>query len=226
MFTLTSCGKTEQTEQTEQAKLNANNDAKMQSTRGASITRHTIMTMTFSKWGDVLKVDAGISQSPDGKCSFVDPIKQDASTRWAPFQIYWAVFDKESDVLNGTTISGTYSDQDFTDARVQRKNDGAKPLGFAYLSDKSARHVNLSEPERLNNGAELRTVLTISRHKAAIRTVAESRNGACIAKTESCTGGEECFSDGEFKSLGTIRVVQNIFGMPRAVQQRAELSVQ
>jgi hypothetical protein len=193
---------------------------------GDVVTRQTLTTMTFTKWGDVLMVDAGIVKSADGKCSYVDPIKQDPSTRWSPFQIYWTIFDNDVDVRNGTTISGIFSADDTTDALALQKADGTRPKGFSYLTEQGAGYVNLTKPERSKDATELRTVLSVSGHKAAIRATVSAKDGECVSKTEACRGDEECFKGGSFQPLGNIHVVQNPFGMPREIQQQPQLSVQ
>jgi hypothetical protein len=231
MLTLAACGRTETPDQAgltsdHRTDDRAGDNTKISAQFSGVITRQTLTTMTFTKWGDVLMVDAGVAKSTDGKCSFSEPIKQDASTRWTPFQIYWTIFDNASDVRNGTTIAGIFSDDDVADATTLSKADGTKPKGFAYLSEQSAGYVNLSTPERLSDGAELRTVLSISGHKAAIRAIVEAKDGACVTKTEACRGGTECFNGGAFQPLGNIHVLQNPFGMPREIQQQPELSVQ
>ena len=233
MLALAACGRTALQDQTDQSSLTSqtSDDRSADNTKIAAqlsgvTTRQTLMTMTFTKWGDILMVDAGIVKSTEGKCSFSEPIKQDASTRWSPFQIYWTIFDNAADVRNGTTISGIFSADDVADASTLSKTDGTKPKGFAYLSEQGASYVNLSKPERLNEGAELRTILSISGHKAAIRTVVAAQDGACVTKTEACRGGAECFAGGSFQPLGNIHVVQNPFGMPRDIQQQPDLAVQ
>jgi hypothetical protein len=202
-------------DQTQQIVQQSNGDTK----------RATVMTMSFTKWGDVIMVDAGIIKSAEGKCAFTAPFKADTSTSWKPFQIYWSIFDNAADARNGTTISGIFSETDVADSTKLQKPDGVKPHGYAYLSEQSAKLVGLTEPETSPDGSEMKTILTIAGHKSALRTSVAAVEGGCAVTTVSCRGGAECFTGGAFVPTGNIHVTQNPFGIPRAIEQQTQLKV-
>ena len=186
---------------------------------GADVSRQIITTMTFTKWGDVIIVDAGVTKDAAGKCVYVDPIKSDASTKWSPLQIYWAIFDSAADVKNGTKIEGIFSETDVSDAALLSRTDGVKPFGFAYLSEQAAGYVNLTPIEKSDGGTTLTTILDISGHKAAIRAKVSEKDGQCVSMTEACRGGAECLQGGSVMPLGNIHVVQSMLGLPKEIKQ-------
>lgn len=186
----------------------------------ALVSRQTIVTMTFTKWGDIIAVDTALTKAADGRCKFVEPIISDDSTKWSPFQIYWVIFDRASDVKNGTELSGIFGDGDTRISANLRRADGATPFGFSYLSAQAAGYVKLTPVTFFDDGTRIQTVLDISGHKAAIRSIAEDRDGTCKARTEACVGGESCYSNGSFSPLGNIHVVQSMLGLPKEVRQQ------
>jgi hypothetical protein len=186
----------------------------------SNVTRHPILTMTFTKWGDVIMVDAGVARSAEGQCKFVAPILTDASTHWSPLQIYWLIFDKAADVKHGTELAGIFSEDDSIKSTDLIRVDGATPYGFSYLSSQAAGYVKLTPVQTYDDGARIQTVLDVSGHKAAIRAIAEDKDGRCQSNTEACVGGEDCFNGGSFSPLGNIHVVQSMFGMPKEVRQQ------
>jgi hypothetical protein len=192
-----------------------------QSKLGSLSARNNVITMSFTKWGDVIAVDAGLvnPEAKDGKCKFAKPIKSDPSTRWNPFQIYWVIFDRQDDVRNGKELTGVFAEGESHKADSLLRTDGARPHGFSYLTDQAAGYVNMTEVEMFDDETRLQTVLNVSGHKAAIRSFAEMAAGNCTTRTEACRGGTECYENGVFSKLGNIHVVQNIVGLPREVKQ-------
>lgn len=189
------------------------------------IERRSLASMTFSKWGDVILADVGVARSDGGACRFVPPIKEDESTRWSPFQIYWAIFDNLADVRNGLAISGFYGISDQLCAAQLTRPDGARAIGFSYISDDGARFVNLTPGELLDDGSQLRTVLNITGWKAAIRAFTSDSDGRCLIRSEGCVGDAACFEGGVFVPFGNIAVTQTQLGFPRQVTLEPTLAV-
>ena len=183
------------------------------------VIRKTIATMTFTKWGDVIMADAGVEKRSDGSCDFVMPYRNDGSTLWSPFQIYWLIFDKPDDVKNGQQLEGFFGYDDLLSSNELIRRDGNRPHGFAYLSPEGSRMVNLSPGKFVDQGTQLQTVLNISGRKAAIRSFAENQDDVCTVRTEGCVGGEECFLGGVFLPLGNLAVSQTFLGFPKEVTQ-------
>lgn len=188
---------------------------------GTPSTRNNLMTMSFTKWGDVIAVDAGIVQldAKDGKCKFSKPVKSDQSTKWNPFQIYWVIFDRQDDVRNGTELNGVFAENESFKSDSLVRADGARPRGFSYLTDQAAGYVNMTPVTMHDEDSRLHTVLNVAGHKAAIRAFVELAKDGCVTRTEACRGGEECYENGTFAPLGNIHVVQNIIGLPKEVRQ-------
>jgi hypothetical protein len=188
---------------------------------GAPSSRDNLITMSFTKWGDVISVDAGLvySEVKGGKCKFSKPVTTDESTRWSPFQIYWVIFDRQDEVRNGKEFIGIFYENESHKSDSLVRRDGARPHGFSYLTDQAAGYVNLSPVTMYDDDSRLHTVMNVAGHKAAIRSYAELIDGSCGTRTEACRGGEECYQSGNFAPLGNIHVVQNIVGLPREVHQ-------
>jgi hypothetical protein len=190
-------------------------------TAASAMARRNLITISFTKWGDVIAVDTGLASAEvkDGRCRFSKPLKADESTQWNPFQIYWVIFDSQADVRNGRELSGVFTEDESHKADAVTRADGARPHGFSYLTERAAGFVNLSPVTMHDDDAMLQTVLDVAGHKAAIKGYAEMVDGACKTRTEACRGGTECFENGTFAPLGNIHVVQNMVGMPRTVEQ-------
>ena len=52
--------------------------------------------VSFSNWQDTIHLDNGLERV-GGACKITQPLVQDATTQWAPFQVYWVVRDNASD---------------------------------------------------------------------------------------------------------------------------------
>lgn len=226
LFTAVSCGDRSQPTQANLSSedLDLRDGDSGDVTAALDLARRNLITMTFTKWGDVIAVDGGLAsaEAKDGRCRFSKPLKSDASTQWNPFQIYWVIFDSHDDVRNGKELTGVFAENESHTSGSLVRKDGARPLGFSYLTERAASFVNLSPVNMHDDDARLETILNVAGHKAAIRAHAELVEGSCRTRVEACRGGEECYAGGSFAPLGNIHVVQNLVGMPKSVEQEPE----
>ena len=187
--------------------------------------RKSLLTITFSRWKDAILIDAAVGRNPDGTCAFASQKKNDVSTKRMPVQVFWVVFDPASEIRNGAEMSGHYSDSDSLKAQQLTKQDGTAGLGFSYLSERNEAFFNLTPIEYENDGKSLKTVLSITTHKAALRVYVTDENQKCGTRTEVCDGGDECYASGTFAPMGNFEVKQNMIGVPLDVTHTPQVGV-
>jgi hypothetical protein len=173
--------------------------------------------MSFSIWDDVVVSEAGVMLHHDGVCRFIAPSRNDESTRWTPYQVYWVIFGDERDVRNGSSMSGFFGSQDLVVASKITNTDGEPAVGFSYVNPEMYRVIDIKPGEFEQDGSVLTTTMNVMGRKAVIRSETHAANGTCEVSSEVCNGSVDCSVPGMFEKLGNIRVTQTMVGIPRNV---------
>ncbi len=173
-------------------------------------TRVHATFVAFTKWHDTMQIDAGLTR--DGAtCKILNPLVVDATTKWAPFQIYWGIRDDEADVDLGTELHDTFFAGD-----VSRASEFPGVLGFAALNPQYAHLLAL---DGIVVSADRSTVVATigSPFNAKLRVKATPSGEGCSAGTTYCKTSGDCTADASFRPLTSILVKQNFLGYPTEV---------
>lgn len=177
---------------------------------GIAQTRVHTTFVAFTKWHDTMQIDAGLTR--DGAtCKILNPLVVDATTKWAPFQIYWGIRDDESDADLGTELHDTFFVGD-----VSRASEFPGVLGFAALNPDYAHLLAL---EGIALSADRSTVVATigSPFNAKLRIRATPSGDGCTSGTTYCKTSGDCSADSSFRPLTSILVKQNFLGYPTEV---------
>lgn len=177
---------------------------------GIAQVRVHATVVSFTRWHDTMQIDAGLTR--DGAiCRVLNPLTDDATTKWPPFQIYWAIRDTQSSVTLGTEIHDTFFPGD-----ISRASEFAGVLGFAALDSQYARLLALEEltvsPDRTRVEAKIGSPFNVK-----LRLDAKAQGDGCSAATTYCKTSGDCTRDASFRPLVSILVKQNFLGYPTDV---------
>lgn len=166
--------------------------------------------VTFTKWHDIAPIDGAV-RLENGQCRLVAPQVSDDSTKWSPFQIYWAIKDKPSDVTKGTQLNDIFFAGDVVDA-----SEFPGALGFAYLNTTYASMLKLESLETSEDGTAVRAKIG-SPFSAYLRLQTWKSGDSCATQASYCQTAYDCTSDDAFAPLTAIHVKQNFLGYPTQV---------
>ena len=113
----------------------------------------------FDEWTDYLAIQAAV----DDECVFLEPLFDDDSTAYPPLQVFWVIYDKESDVKDGDEVINTYFDGDVIRAGDFPRKNGLAPLGFKFPTDLQQSFLSVEETRTSDGGRTLDAKLG-SRH--------------------------------------------------------------
>lgn len=166
--------------------------------------------VAFTKWHDTMQIDAGLVR--DGAtCKILNPLVADATTKWAPFQIYWAIRDDAANATLGTELHDTFFPGDVT-----RAGEFPGVLGFAAIGSQYAHLLALESivvaADRTSVDAKIG-----SPFNAKLRLKAVPSGDGCTVGTTYCKTSGDCTADSSFRPLASILVKQNFLGYPTEV---------
>jgi hypothetical protein len=167
-------------------------------------------TVSFTKWHDTMMIDAAMVRDGDA-CKLLQPIVDDRTTKWKPFQIFWAIRDDASDVDLGTEIHDAFFVGDVTKA-----SEFPGVLGFAALNPQYAHLLALESITVSPDGSTAEAKIG-SPFNAKLRLQATPAGAGCQAGTTYCKTSGNCASESQYRPLSSILVKQNFLGYPTEV---------
>jgi len=144
--------------------------------------RVEISRVDFNRWTDFLALQAGLNDD----CQFMNPLVDNDSTAVPPLQVFWVIYDNESDVKDGSLVEDTYFRGDSLAASDFEEIDGLPALGFKFPPATQRRFLSISDLVLSEDQTSLEATLG-SPLSAKLFVSAAGDAGACEIKTTFCT---------------------------------------
>lgn len=172
-------------------------------------SRHRMPHVEFDVWTDYLSLEVGLSDT----CSFLDPLVVNDSVRTPPVQVFWVMYQNESDAVDGPVVEDTFWIGDRTVNTDYPVRDDLTAHGFKFPPPIQQSVLSIEEVVVSADRMQVDGVLG-SPIEARLRMVAyEDADGSCqIAHTYCALPCEEPDAELDYilVELGFLNTVQNV----------------
>lgn len=132
-------------------------------------------------WTDYVTLEGAL----DADCRFLEPVPDDWSTTWSPLQVYWVIYDFESDVRDGDRIEDTFFDGDLVLASDYADRNGKSAFGFKFLPPLQQSFVRIDKTEVKGDGHEVQATFGAP-IDALMAVEADLQDGGCVTEARYC----------------------------------------
>ncbi len=173
-------------------------------------TRVDLPIIEFNTWTDYLALQAAV----DEQCGLMDPLFENDSTTYPPLQVFWVIYDNESDVKDGDRVEDTFFVGDVVEASDFPRKNGKDPLGFKFPTGFQQSFLKLEQAELSDDRRQLDALLGAP-IEAWIRVTATGDDCALDVEVcpEPCSGSYRPL-ESIFLELGALYNVQDIVYSP------------